>query len=428
MSSAQTLYAWVTRFAVPLASLYLTYRARKQPDYSKHWDERFGWKNFPAPQADNPRLWLHAVSLGETVAARPLIEAFLSAHPQAQILLTCMTPTGRDAGEKISQKFPGKIVQCYLPYDTPELMGKFLDETRPAMGVVMETEVWPNLMRQAQKRDIPVVLANARESEKSAKMAQRFISVMRPAFAAFKAVLAQSREDAQRLQNLGAQNIHVCGSMKFDLKADANQVAAAKAYKEKLARPVILLASTRDTEEAMFVRSIQAGAGKEIVLLVPRHPQRFNDVARLLEENGIAFVRKSQDQEFKTVTPQTRVILGDTMGEMSFYCALADVCLMGGSFGGFGCQNLIEPAAGGAPVILGPSTFNFAKPAEDAVAMGAAERVENAADGFAKACSWLSDGKLSQRSQKAKAFAQSYTGATQKQMAVIDEIWLEANK
>ena len=428
MSSAQTLYAWVTRFAVPLASLYLTYRARKQPDYSKHWDERFGWKPFPAPEADQPRLWLHAVSLGETVAARPLIEAFLTAHPQAQILLTCMTPTGRDAGEKIAQKFPGKIVQCYLPYDTPELMGKFLDDTRPNMGVVMETEVWPNLMHQAQKRAIPVVLANARESEKSAKIAERFISVMRPAFAAFKAVLAQSREDAERLRHLGAQNIHICGSMKFDLKADVEQVATAKAYKEKLARPVILLASTRDTEEAMFVESIKNGTHEAIVLLVPRHPQRFNDVAELLKENGISFVRKSQDPELKSVTQQTRVILGDTMGEMSFYCAMADVCLMGGSFGGFGSQNLIEPAASGAPVILGPSTFNFAKPADDAVAMGAAERVENAREGFDKACMWLTDGRFSERSQKAKAFAQSYTGATQKQMAVIEEIWSEISK
>ncbi|MDO4937948.1 MAG: glycosyltransferase N-terminal domain-containing protein, partial [Sutterellaceae bacterium] len=295
MSTAQTLYAWVTRLAVPLASLYLTYRARKQPDYSKHWEERFGWKSFPKPEDGVPRLWVHAVSLGETVATRPLIEAFLAAHADAQILLTCMTPTGRDAGAKIAEKFPGRIVQCYLPYDTPELMGKFFDDTRPTMGVVMETEVWPNLLIQAQKRNISVVLANARESEKSAKLAERFIAVMRPAFAAFKAVLAQSQGDADRLQALGAQNIHVCGSMKFDLKADVEQVAKAHAQKEKFARPVILLASTRDTEEAMFMESIRTYKGNALVLLVPRHPQRFNDVARLLKDNDIAFVRKSED-------------------------------------------------------------------------------------------------------------------------------------
>lgn len=428
MSSAQTLYAWLTRLALPLASLYLTFRARKQPDYSKHWEERFGWKSFPKPEEGVPRLWVHAVSLGETVATRPLIEAFLAAHPQAQILLTAMTPTGREAGAKIAEKFAGHIVQCYLPYDTPELMAKFFDETRPAMGVVMETEVWPNLMAASQKRNIPVVLANARESEKSAKLALRFISVMRPAFAAFRVVLAQSQDDADRLKALGAKDIHVCGSMKFDLKADPTQVALAKTQKEKLARPIVLLASTRDTEEAMFVESIKHCETNALVVLVPRHPQRFDDVARLLKENDIDFVRKSLDPQLASVTEKTRVVLGDTMGEMSFYCALADVCLMGGSFGGFGSQNLIEPASLGAPVILGPSTFNFAKPAADAVAMGAAEQVADASEGFAKACHWLADDSLPQRSLKAKAFAQTYTGATQKQMAVIESIWTERVK
>lgn len=428
MSSAQTLYAWATRLALPLASLYLTYRARKQPDYSKHWDERFGWRFFPKPVDGVPRLWLHAVSLGETVAARPLIEAFLAAHPDAEILLTCMTPTGRDAGAKIAEKFPGKITQTYLPYDTPELMEKFFRETRPKIGVVMETEVWPNLIQAANKAGIPLVLANARESEKSAKLARRFISVMRPAFAGFTAVLAQSTDDAKRLEELGATNIHVCGSMKFDLKADSLQADKAHAFKENVKRPVMLLASTRDTEEAMFAPEIAGYKGKALIVLVPRHPQRFNDVAEILKQNGIAFVRKSEDPELATVTPETKVVLGDTMGEMSFYCALADVCVMGGSYGGFGCQNLIEPAAAGAPVVLGPSTFNFAKPAQDAVAMGAAEQVKDAKEGFAKACAWLEDANLKERSEKAKAFAASYTGATAKQMALIEEIWQKESK
>ncbi len=425
---AQTIYAWTTRCLLPLASLYLTYRARKQPEYSEHWDERFGWKSFPTPKEGVPRLWLHAVSLGETVASKPLIDMFLAKYSDAQILLTAMTPTGREAGAKIAKAWPDRIVQCYLPYDTPELMGKFFDQTRPVMGVVMETEVWPNLMLEAGKRGIPVVLANARESEKSARIAERFIGVMRPAFSAFRAVLAQSEDDAARFKRLGAGNVTVCGSMKFDLKADSDLVEKARNWKETQGRSVVLLASTRDTEEEMFLESIQNAPKDVLVVLVPRHPQRFNDVAQLFMDKGIETVRKSQNPELTEVSPSTRVILGDTLGEMSFYCALADVCLMGGSYGGFGCQNLIEPAAAGAPVVLGPSTFNFSKPAEDAVEMGAACRVETAAEGFAKALEWLADGRLQERSAKAKAFAGRYTGATKKQMRVIDDIWQEENR
>lgn len=421
------LYGWVTRLALPLASLYLTWRARKQPAYSEHWDERFGWKRFPAPRPDSPRLWLHAVSLGETIAARPLIEAFLEAYPDSHVLLTCMTPTGRDAGARIAQAHPGRIEQCYLPYDTPDLAAKFFKETAPKLGVVMETEVWPNIVCQARDRGIGVVLANARESEKSARAAGRFISVMRPAFASFAAVLAQSEEDRQRLESLGARNVRVCGSMKFDLKADAGQVARAHEVKRRLGRPVVLIASTREGEEAMFADGIRAMAGDALVVLVPRHPQRFEAVAELMAGHGIAMVRKSRDTELAGVVDGTRLVLGDTMGEMGFYCALADVCLMGGSFGGTGCQNLIEPAAAGSPVILGPSTFNFAKAAHDAIAMGAAEPVDDAAQGFAKALAWLADGTLAQRRQAALRFARAYTGATARHMEVIGALWSKAN-
>ena len=193
-----TLYRGLTYCALPLAKCYLRKRARKQPDYLKHWDERFGWCHYPAPSM--PRLWLHAVSVGETAAARTIIDAFLTENPQAEILLTCMTPTGRDTGAKIAERYPGRIVQCYLPYDNPRLMAKFFEETKPVMGVVMETEVWPNMMQEAAKRRIPVVLANARESEKSAGQARLVASLMGPAFASFAAVLAQSQEDAERLK------------------------------------------------------------------------------------------------------------------------------------------------------------------------------------------------------------------------------------
>lgn len=199
-----------------------------------------------------PRLWLHAVSVGETAAARTIIDAFLTENPQAEILLTCMTPTGRDTGAKIAERYPGRIVQCYLPYDNPRLMAKFFEETKPVMGVVMETEVWPNMMQEAAKRRIPVVLANARESEKSAGQARLVASLMGPAFASFAAVLAQSQEDAERLKALGARNIHVCGSVKFDIRPNPKQVELAAKVKGTFKKKVILLASTREGEEAMF--------------------------------------------------------------------------------------------------------------------------------------------------------------------------------
>ncbi len=421
--AVSVFYRILTNCALPLARFYLRKRAKKQPAYLEHWDERFGKCTYPAPK--KKRLWLHAVSFGETIAARPLIEAFLAEESEAEILLTAMTPTGRDAGEKIARTHPGRIVQCYLPYDTSGLMGKFFDETRPSLGVVMETEVWPNMMAEAQRRGIPVILANARESEKSARRARCFASVMRPAFGAFSAVLAQSAADSQRLHALGAQNVHVCGSVKFDVSPDAAQVESAKSLKGKLKNKVVLFASTREGEEAMFAPHIADHAGEAVFLVVPRHPQRFDDVAALLRKAGLEIVRRSEGVSFETA-PVSTVLLGDTMGEMSFYCALSDVCIMGGSFGNYGSQNLIEPAVSGSPVVVGPSSFNFAQAVDDAVAAGGAMRVAGPRDALETALSWLVDGTLAERSRRAIEFASGYTGATDRQMCFVRELWAKS--
>lgn len=218
MQLTPSMYRAITVVALPLASLYLMWRSRRQPAYKKFWDERFAWGTFP-PRTSRPRVWVHAVSLGETNAARPLIEMMLKRWPEIDVLLTHMTPTGREAGKKIVMALgPERIRQCYLPYDAPYAVEKFFRQTRPTMGVIMETEVWPNLMREAKRLDIPMVLANARESAKSQREAQKFHLVMRPAFESFSAVLAQSEEDKVRLESLGAQNVKVCGSVKFDIK------------------------------------------------------------------------------------------------------------------------------------------------------------------------------------------------------------------
>ena len=418
------LYRFVTRCAVPLAKLYLKKRAKKQPDYLLHWDERFAQTAYPAPH--RPRLWVHAVSVGETNAAAPLIDALMKQIGDAELLLTCMTPTGRDAGRKIVARYSGRAVQCYLPYDVPAYVEKFLDETRPAMGILMETEVWPNLILAAKAKGIPMVLANARESQKSSEKAESFDRVMRPAFAAFDAVLAQSDADAARLMHRGvrADVVKVAGSLKFDVPVNAAAREKAAAFKVQRPLPVVLIASTRDGEEAMFAPLLKRFAGKAVVLLVPRHPQRFNDVAAVLEKEHVAFVRRSAYAAATDIPADAAVILGDSMGEMAFYCAAADVTLMGGSFGNTGCQNLIEPAAAGSPVILGPSVYNFAKISEDAVAMGAAVKTADAAEGVTAALRLIDDTKERQvRHEAALAFAWRYTGAAAAMSDACARLW-----
>lgn len=426
----QRLYHIVTRSALPLARVYLRKRARKQPEYLEHWDERFGTVSYPAPRQGRPRLWLHAVSLGETLASRGLIETFLAEFPEADLLLTCMTPTGRDAGGRIARAYEeGRVQQCYLPYDTPELMGKFLDETRPTLGILMETEVWPNLIEQARLRGVDLILANARESEKSARQARRFGWLMHPAFAGFQTVLAQTEADASRLRLLGAKSVHVCGSVKFDIRPNEAQREEAKKVREAWGRPVILLASTRVGEEPQFLRAIAAEPvepqANAVVVLVPRHPQRFDEVAEMIEAAGLSYVRRSSCADLAELADDVQVVLGDSLGEMSFYCALADVCIMGGSYGNFGSQNLIEPAAAGAPVLVGPSSFNFAKAVDDAVTIGGAERMRDAKQAWSSAKRWLIDGTLAERSRRAMQFAQTYTGATERQMEWIRDLWLK---
>ena len=288
----------------------------------------------------------------------------------------------------------------------------------------METEVWPNMLAEIHRRGIPVVLANARESEKSLKKALQFEAVMRPAFAAFDAVLAQSKADAVRFEALGAKNITVCGSLKFEVREDPGQTRLARDFKAKAGRPVVLIASTREGEEAMFAPLLRCFAGKVTVLLVPRHPQRFNEVAQLLEAAGLDVVRRSACPSLEALDARHDVILGDSMGEMSFYCAAADVCLMGGSFGNTGCQNLIEPAAAGSPVILGPSTYNFAQIAADALRMGAAFAVKDAREGITRALELVDNAALrSLASQRALTFAKTYTGAVGKMADKAEELW-----
>lgn len=425
------MYRAFTMVALPLASLYLMWRSRKQPAYRDFWDERFAWSSYP-PKGEKPRVWLHAVSVGETNAAKPLLEAMLKAWPECDVLLTHMTPTGREAGRALVDLAPERIHQCYLPYDAPYAVERFFRQTRPTMGVIMETEVWPNVMREAARLGIPMVLANARESEKSKAKAEQVIDVMRPAFASFSAVLAQSDEDAERLASLGAPNITVCGSIKFDLKPDASQRAAARAWKSEVTRPVALLASTRVGEEVRFAKAIAAQKDftrRALVLAVPRHPQRFDEAAAAFEAEGLRVVRRSKLRDAASIPADADVLLGDSMGEMSFYCALADMAAMGGSFEPFGSQNVIEPAMAGTALVVGPSVFNFDKIVRDGVADGAMLQVETPEAAIAQFTRWLDDPEARRAAGgRAAQFAEHWSGATARMMTLLEEVWRTARK
>lgn len=425
------MYRAFTMVALPLASLYLMWRSRKQPAYRDFWDERFAWSSYP-PKGEKPRVWIHAVSVGETNAAKPLLEAMLSAWPECDVLLTHMTPTGREAGRRLVDLAPERIHQCYLPYDAPYAVERFFRQTRPTMGVIMETEVWPNVMREASRLGIPMVLANARESEKSKAKAEQVIDLMRPAFGSFSAVLAQSDEDAERLRSLGAGNITVCGSIKFDLKPNLSQRAAARAWKSVMTRPVALLASTRAGEEARFAKAIAAQKDftrRALVLAVPRHPQRFDEAAAAFEAEGLRVVRRSQLRDAASIPADADVLLGDSMGEMSFYCALADMAAMGGSFEPFGSQNVIEPAMAGTALVVGPSVFNFDKIVRDGVAEGAMLQVDDPEAALAQMNRWLDDpGARRAAGERAAAFARHWSGATARMMSILEELWRTARK
>ncbi len=382
MNGARALYSLLWWLASPLARTYLRRRARKQPAYLEHWDERFEAIPPPSPSG---AIWIHAVSVGETRAAAPLIAALRQRYPALPLLLTQMTPTGRETAEQL---FGADAHVRYLPYDRPDCVARFLDSVRPRLGVLMETELWPNLIQACRQRGIPLFLANARLSEKSARGYRRIAPLIRPALAALRGVAAQTPADAARLQALGAQTVDVLGNTKFDCTPPAQAAELATQFRRWTgARPVLVLASTREGEEALLLGALPADF-PAVVVLVPRHPQRFDEVAGLLAARGIPFQRRSEN---RALAPDCRVWLGDSMGELFAYYQAADLAFVGGSLMPLGGQNLIEPAAVGCPVLIGPSTFNFTQVAEAALAVGAALAVEDAAGVWRAAAELLSD-------------------------------------
>ena len=375
------------------------------------------------------RLWLHAVSLGETLAAAPLIDALRAQHPGLRLLLTHSTATGREAGAKL--RCEGDA-QAWLPYDTPGAVRRFLRTHQPALGVVMETEIWPNLLQGAQVAGVPMVLANARLSARSAAKGRRLAALMHPALALFTQVLAQTDADARRLREAGAPDVQVMGNLKFDITPKADLLARGQAWREALARPVVLGAVTREGEEAPLLAAWAAAASQQasgpaqprpLLLLVPRHPQRFDEVAALATQAGLSLQRRSAWADTPPLqAAAVDVWLGDSLGEMALYYALADVALLGGSFAPLGGQNLIEAAACGCPLLMGPHTFNFAQAADDALAAGAAARVADLPTGVARALALVgTTGQAERQAMAAQArhFAAAHCGAATRMAAQV---------
>ena len=421
---ALRLYGGLTRLLWPLVLLRFWWRGRAEPLYRTALHERLGLSATPPATG---RVWVHAVSLGETRAAAPLLDALRDARPGVRILLTHGTATGRAAGQALLQ--PGDA-QAWLPWDSPGAVARFLADHRPVVGVLMETEVWPALLAAARRQAVPVLLANARLSPKSLRQALRVPALLRPAVASLAAVLAQSEADAARLREAGARHVTVRGNLKFDMTPDAALIARGQAWRQVLGRPVVLAASTREGEEALLLQAWSAAmsasppaGGQPLLLIVPRHPQRFDEVAALCTAEGHRLARRSAwpvDQAPDATALQATAWLGDSLGELPLYYALADVALLGGSFAPLGGQNLIEAAACGCPLVIGPSTYNFADAAALAVAAGAATPVADLPAALSEARTLLqAPHRRAQQADRALAFAASHRGAAARMAADI---------
>lgn len=419
MDWLQQVYNAALWAAQPLLRSKLARRAVAEPLYGQAIPERFGHYIQPA-EAERELVWVHAVSLGETRAAQVLIDALRKALPGMRLLITSGTATGRTQAAAYLQ---AGDVQVWQPWDTPDAVGRFLKHFQPRVGVLIETEVWPNLVLQCQAQGVPLALANARMSEKSTRQALRWQALMEPVFAALSAVWPQTEHDASRLLQLGVRSSMVLGNLKFDAQPDAQQCAQGQAWRQIQSRPVAMLASSREGEEAAWLAAWQAVSRSDPDvqwLIVPRHPQRVNEVEALLQAQGLHVSRRSQ---WSDAPEPSDVWLGDSLGEMALYYSLSDVALLGGSFGPWGGQNLIEAAACACPVIMGPHTYNFTQAAEMAEQAGAALRVHDMGEALKLGRHLLQDrAGQTVASKAAHQFAQAHQGAAQRTAQAVRDL------
>ena len=417
MLKPRSIYTLVLWLLLPYIFFHLLWRARKQPAYLHHIAERFG---FFKVRSDKPVIWLHTVSVGETRAAASLVSRLQADYPGHQIVLTHTTPTGREAS---TQLYGNQVLRIYLPYDYPFAVQRFLLHFKPQVGVLLETEIWFNLIHQCHLASIPLLLLNARLSEKSASGYGRFASLSKSGLSELNVVAAQSTDDAARLSRLGAKNVTVMGNLKYDIAPPKAMLELGQQLRITFGadRPVFLAASTRVGEEILLL-----DAGKKVdvarllTVIVPRHPQRFDEVAALLTQRGIRFQRRSANLP---IDAETQVVLGDSMGEMFAYYVACDIAFIGGSLLPFGGQNLIEACAVGKPVIVGASTYNFSQASQLAIEHGAAIRVQDA-DSLALTLHrlLLQPEQLMQMGKAGLSFVQANRGATDIALAEIKRV------
>ncbi|MGP1517233.1 MAG: 3-deoxy-D-manno-octulosonic acid transferase [Ottowia sp.] len=424
----QPLYHLLAWAAQPLLRRKLARRGVAEPGYLHAVDERFGRYSQPRPAGSAPLIWVHAVSLGETRAAAALIAELRQHMPGMRLLLTHGTATGRAEGQKLLQSGD---VQVWQPWDSRAAVRRFLHHFRPDLGLLMETEVWPNLVRQSARAGVPLLLVNARLSEKSLRRARQAGLLMRPAYAALRAAWAQTDADARRLREMGVPLVRTLGNLKYDLAPSPGLAALGQGWRAQAGgRPVVMLASSREGEERLLleqIRALPAPARSAVQwLIVARHPQRFDEIARLIEAQGWPVRRRSQRADWIAPPPgdipadmpadQPYIALGDSLGEMPAYYHLAHLALLGGSFAPLGGQNLIEAAACACPVFMGPHTFNFAQAAQSALQTGAARRFDDLAQALPAAIELCQTPAAHARmAQAALAFAQSHRGSARRQ-------------
>ncbi len=416
------LYTLGHYLIVPLLLLYLCWRGLQNADYWRHWSQRFGF-GIQVPKGQR-MLWIHAVSVGEVQAAVPLVRQLRSLYPAAELLITTTTPTGT---HRVRQAFDRDVCHCYVPYDLPGAVRRFLDRTHPELAIIMETELWPNMFATCRHRSIPVVVVNARLSERAVRRYQRISGLIRTMLGSVNAVAAQTVADAQRFVALGTvpENVMVTGSIKFDfeiptgLLQDAREIRGSWGAK----RPVWIAASTHEYEDEQvldaFARVLSV-LKDTLLVLVPRHPERFGKVAALCRRHGYDTALRSQEP---SVYDTVDVLVGDSIGELLLFYGASDVAFVGGSLVPVGGHNPLEPAALGVPIVMGPHLFNFAEIGARLCSVGGARIVHSARELADAVIQLLQDRDGRQRmGQQGRRFVEQNRGALEQVLRVIDRL------
>lgn len=411
-------YTLLLYLVLPLLVLRLLWRSLKAPEYRSRIGERLGW--FSVPPIDKA-LWVHAVSVGEVQAAAPLIRLLKDRYSDLSVVITTTTPTG---SRRVQELFGEGVHHVYAPFDIPVVVARFLDKARPCLAVFIETEIWPNMLTLCRQRGIPTILANARLSERSAKGYARLGDFTRQTFQDITLIAAQGQADAERFIALGAgsDRVQVTGSIKFDVRLPASLNEQSEVVRRVWGnhRPVWVAASTHEGEDEQVLeahRVVLERLPECLLVLVPRHPERFSRVATLCEKNGFSLVRRSEQRD---CSQTTQVFLGDSMGELPIFLAASDVAFVGGSLVNHGGHNVLEASALGVPVAFGPHMFNFAAISELLLEEGAAVRVQSASELASVVVRWLSDASERSRiGENGRRVVEENRGALERLAALI---------